>query len=399
MLTVSDALNRAQDKGWSGKLIHFKGFIASMPHVGGDDTLEKNLIALSDLIIFQRNVVFPEAIQAIKYWSLLGKPVAIDLDDAYHILPPSNPAFNFWIKEGGALDNVESFVTLGNGDKMPPSQALKLLEEGLKVSAGLISPNRNLLRAWEHCVGSKQYYLQNYAERDWWEGLPDRETLKAEMGLTGKIVIGWGGSISHLDSFWGSGVFDALERVCTRYPEVVIKICGNDDRITRGLENIPTRQIVRQMGVPAAEWPRQVKSFDIGLAPLFGYYDQHRSWIKGIEYLLAGVPWVGTTSKGPNGTYADLKGYGYLIENSVRNWEDALTKIIDNLQAEQERAAQVVPVAQQNFIVDYNLDVFGAVYRKIIEDFKRDGSGVGNLLPEVVRVVVEEDKEVEGVKK
>lgn len=366
--------------------MNFTGFIHSAPHVGGDDILEKNLVALSDLIIFQRNVVFPEAVQAIKYWSLLGKPVAIDLDDAYHILSPSNPAFNFWIKGGGTLDNAQTFVTLGNGEKIPQSQALKYLEEGLQASAGLIAPNRNLLRAWEYCVGSKQYYLQNYAERDWWVDLPEREALKAQMGLEGKIVIGWGGSISHLDSFWGSGVCQALERICRRYPQVVIKICGNDDRVKEALGDIPSVQIVRQQGVPPEDWPKQVKSFDIGLAPLFGFYDQHRSWIKGIEYLLAGVPWVGTTSNGPNGTYADLQGLGYLIENSVRSWEDVLEKIIENLLEEQSRAEQLIPMAQQRFIVDNNLDVFAAVYRRIIEDFKRSGGGGNGLLPEVIHV-------------
>jgi glycosyltransferase involved in cell wall biosynthesis len=235
-------------------------------------------------------------------------------------------------------------------------------------------------------VGNKQYYLQNYAERDWWEGLPERSGLKAKMGLEGKIVIGWGGSISHLDSFWGSGVYEALTRICNRYPNVVIKICGNDDRLTQGLDGVSSKQIVRQLGVPPEEWPKQVRSFDIGLAPLFGFYDQHRSWIKGIEYLLAGVPWVGTSPGGPHGTYADLTGLGYLIQNSVREWEDTLTKIIDNLEQEQAKAEAFIPAAQEQFIVDYNLDVYAAVYRKIIEDFKRNGAGGGGLLPEVAHV-------------
>jgi len=378
-------MNKHQSQGWAAKLMHYSGFLSCMPHIGGDDIPERNLIAFADLLIFQRNCIIPEVVQAIKYWQALGKPVVIDLDDAYHILPPSNPAHNFWIKGAGALDNTESFVNLSNGKPLAQSDALHYLEEGLKASSGLISPNRNLLQAWEHCVGQKQYYLQNYAEKDWWEGLPPREDLKKEAGLDGKIVIGWGGSISHLDSFFGSGLFTALERICNQYPNVVVKICGNDDRLEEFLD-LPQDQLVRQYGVPPEEWPLQVKTFDIGLAPLYGFYDQHRSWIKGIEYLLAGVPWIGTGPGGPRGTYADLNGTGYLIKNSVKNWERTLRKIIKNLDAEQRKANELIPVAQKRFVIDYNLNVFGETYKRIINDFKKDGAG-GNLrLPEVAHV-------------
>lgn len=380
-------MNKFPERGWSAKLMHYTGFMACMPHIGGDDIPEKHLIALADLIIFQRNIISEEAIKAIKYWHALGKPVAIDLDDAYQILPPSNPAWDFWIKGRDQFANVEAWDQLEKEGELPPSVALNFLAEGLRQSAGLISPNRRLLKSWSHCIGDKQYYLQNYAEKAWWENLPDRESLKAKMGLTGKIVIGWGGSISHLDSFAGSGVIDALERVLRHRPNVVLKFCGNDNRVPNFLDGIAAEQIVRQPGVPPEEWPKQVKSFDIGIAPLFDgfpHYDQNRSWIKGIEYLLAGVPWIGTHPGDENGTYADLNGLGYLIHNSVREWELTLIRIIDNLAAEQERAESLIPMAQQRFIVDYNLDVFAKVYRKIIEDFRRDGGGGNGQLPEVI---------------
>lgn len=368
--------------------MHYTGFLKCMPHLGGDDIPEKEKIAFADLIIFQRNCIVPEVIQAIKYWQALGKPVVIDLDDAYHILPPSNPAYNFWIRDGGRLDNIETFSKLAQGEPLPDSEVLGYLQEGLSVSSGLISPSRMILNHWGAvAVGDKQYYLQNYAERDWWENLPSRDELKEKDGLAGKIVIGWGGSISHLDSFWGSGLYEALRRVCRRYPQVVVKICGNDGRLEKFLD-IADDQLRRQPGVPPEDWPKQVKTFDIGLAPLYGSYDQHRSWIKGIEYLLAGAPWVGTVANGLMGTYADLNGLGRLIVNSTQNWELALIKIIENLEAEQKWAASMIPAAQKKFIVDYNLDVYAKVYRQIINDFQRDGAGGGVLLPEVAHVKI-----------
>jgi glycosyltransferase involved in cell wall biosynthesis len=382
MKTVSDALNRHQDQGWRAKLMHFTGFMTSVPGPNYDATMQE-WIAPADLIIFQRNIIVPQAIAAIKYWRGLGKVIAIDLDDAYQLLPWSNPAHKFWHEQG--VEKEDFWNGVENGEEVTKNEQLKTLEEGLRLSAGLISPNRNLLQSWGYCVGKKQYYLQNYAEPDWWTDLPSRDEMKEKLGLTGKTVIGWGGSISHYDSFWGSGIFEAAKAICKAHDEVVWLICGNDKRIYDHLD-VPLRQKQHQPGVPPEEWPKIVKTFDIGVAPLFGWYDQHRSWIKGIEYLLAGVPWIGTEG-GVNGTYTDLGGLGYLIPNGVESWERRLNKVIVNLENEQHRYEQLIPVARERFIVDNNLSVYAKVYRKIIDDFSRRGDGnLVDILPEVAHV-------------
>ncbi len=379
MLTPSDAMNKHPDQGWFAKLMHFTGMLASVPGPGYKAEMQEWL-GPADLIIFQRNVIVPEALDAIKYWQGMGKPVVIDLDDAYQILPWSNPAHVFWHERG--RERLDILQALENGEKPPENnQHLKTLEEGLRLSNGLIAPNRNLLKSWEHCVGPRQYYLQNYAEGEWWADLPEREALKKEEGLEGKTVIGWGGSISHYDSFWGSGIFEAAARICRRYDNVVWKICGNDTRIFERLQ-VAGNQKMHQPGVPPQEWPRQVRSFDIGVAPLFGWYDQQRSWIKGIEYLLAGVPWVGTGG-GADGTYADLAQVGRLIPNGVDAWEAALVELIEGLEGEQARARKVEAQARTRFVAEGNLDVFARVYKKIIKDFSEDVRRV--RLPGVVR--------------
>ena len=86
----------------------------------------------SDLVIFQRNCLHPIIYDAIKYYQGLGKPVVFDLDDAYQMLPWSNPARHFW-------HEVEYSNHLGEVEK---GGAIKMLEEGVRLSNGLISPNR-----------------------------------------------------------------------------------------------------------------------------------------------------------------------------------------------------------------------------------------------------------------
>ena len=344
--TPSDAFNRHPEQGWFGKLVHFSGFLEYLSHP------IQEWVGPADLIIFQRNIVTPQAFDAIQYWQGMGKPVVVDLDDAYQMLPRSNPAYQFWNERE---DTWQGKRVRGAG--------LKYLEEGLRLSNGLLSPNRSLLQDWRYVSGNS-YYLPNYAEPAWWVDLPSRADLKKEKGLEGKTVIGWGGSVSHYDSWYGSGIREAAGRVSQRHPEVIWLICGNDARIFNSLP-VSRDQKVLQPGVPPDVWPRLVKSFDIGLAPLFGLYDQRRSWIKGIEYALAGVPWVGTAGE----PYKDIADLGTLVPNGADAWEEALEAVLSNLKSEQELAGGRVEAARLRFLVDSNLPTFHRVYSQIKQDF------------------------------
>lgn len=350
-LTPASAMNRTP--GWKAKLIHVSGFLDYL------NPAIQDLVGPADIIVFQRNLVSEQAFDAMQYWQGMGKPIVIDLDDAYQMLPWSNPAHNFWI------ENPEN--------RNPPP--LVMLEEGLRRADALTAPNRNLLRDWSHVVTG--YYLQNYAETAWWTNLPSREELKAKRGLNGRIVIGWGGSVSHYDSFWGSGIREAATAIVRRHPEVLFAICGNDPRIVEQLP-VGRDQKVQIDEVPPEEWPKNVATFDIGIAPLFGPYDQRRSWIKGLEYLLGGVPWVGTTGD----VYKDLETVGTMIQNGPDNWEGALDAKINNLQAEQAQTASRIALARE-WCIDRQLGNYARIYTEIRNHFT---AGRGRL-PGIVRVV------------
>lgn len=377
MLSPSDAINRYAeahpDEGWSAKLMHWTGFVASIPGPNYQRAMQK-WPGRADLIIFQRNVIREECINAIDYWRFMGKAVVIDLDDEYKSLPYSNPARRFWFEN-------EEIVAAGQ-DEPDPNHHINLLTEGVRRSNGLIAPNRNLLEAWAAETRGHGYYLQNYAERGWWVDLPERAALKAEQGLTDKVVIGWGGSMSHYDSFVGSGVLEAARRLTIKHPNLLWLICGGDTRPLKLLD-VPAHNKAHQQGVPPSDWPKIVKMFDIGIAPLSGWYDQNRSWIKGIEYSLAGVPWVGTQG-GRNGTYSDIQGP--LIFNGVEQWESALGNLIVNLEAAQAQANALIPHAQQQFIADNNIEVYRRVYGKIIQDAAEQNRATVSMLPGVTHV-------------
>jgi len=353
--------------GWNAKLIHYTGFMASAPSSTIPyDFAVGEWLREADLIIVQRNIIMPDVVNAMKYWQAVkNKVVVVDLDDAYHMLDASNPALTFW------HENREQ------------NHAMDYLIEGLSISDGLIAPNRNLLNDFNTLAGVPGYYLQNYAEKDWWTDLPSRDEMKKKLGLEGRIVIGWGGSVSHFNSFVGSGVMEAAGLIAKRYPEVTFLICGNDGRILENLP-VPASQLQHQDSVPPSEWPKVVKTYDIGMAPLFWDYDHRRSWLKGIEYALAGVPWIGSGG-GVNATYSDLAHLGTLVKNTELNWYNALQSKIDNLGKEQIKAERFIPQAQKLFIADNQTAVFEAVYRQIIGDTRKRGR-IREGMPGVVHI-------------
>ncbi len=307
----------------------------------------QQIISHADIITLQRNLISEDVFTALQYWRGFNIPVVADLDDSYERLVTCNPAFKFWVD---------------NSLKLNP-EPLKMLERGLSLCDALTSPNRLILSDWAY-VQPRGYLLPNYAEKEWWTNLKDRATMKAELGLQDRIVIGWGGSVSHYDSFWGSGIREAATAICRHNPNVIWMIAGNDQRI---YDQLPVHRDNKYMqpGVPAQMWPQIVKTFDIGVAPLFGPYDQRRSWIKTLENGLAGNPWVASAGE----PYHDHAALGKLVPGTSEAWEAALEATIGNLVQEQALAEKRVPLYQQWFI-ENQLKTYEKVFQDVIQQQK-----------------------------
>lgn len=344
-LAFADAFNRHPELEVEAKLLHVSGFLEYL-----SDPIQ-HWLGPADLIIFQRNIVNQATFEALRYWRGMGKPIAIDLDDAYHILPWSNPAHQFWhVKDDGA--------------------ALIWLERGLAEADALIAPNQLLLYDWAHvCRG---VLVPNFARPEWWTNLPPHDAAKAQLGLQDRIVIGWGGSVSHYDSWFGSGLREAATLLAEMDRRILFLICGNDPRIVDALP-VPVHQKLGMRGVPPQDWPKVVRAFDIGVAPLFGPYDQRRSWIKGLEYLLAEVPWV--ASRGV--PYAAMSDWGWMVENRTDAWVDAIWQTVLHLEEACDAARARRPIAEQ-WLIDHQLLSIKEVYHDIIRS-RRARSRLPNI--------------------
>lgn len=349
------------------------------------DPRVEQALGLADVMVFQRNVITPEVWQAMDYWRALGKLVLVDLDDHYPELPPSNPAHEYWTR---------------NALEMNPPPIARL-EEGMRHADYLISPSKVILQDWSSVVPGR--WLPNWAQRPWYEGIqqkpvgapdvivqsgaPSKDAGGAEVaptvqaaervGSAGEVIIGWGGSISHVDSWIYSGIVDALDRVFHDFPQARLKFCGGERRLDDLLGRWGDR-VIRQPGVTAQDWPVVVSTFDIGVAPLdvrplvppwregapTAAYDERRSWLKGLEYLCAGVPWVGQRSA----TYADLSGRGTLVDATPDAWYEALALKIRRLADAKKLAADNRRWAMKRLTFEANVNVYGEMLTAMLAE-------------------------------
>jgi hypothetical protein len=223
---------------------------------------------------------------------------------------------------------------------------------GLRLVDGAAVPSRRLADDWRSYTDMR--YLPNYIELDKYQN-------SARQPHEG-IILGWGGSISHLQSFTGSGILTALRRVCRARPQVRVMVCGSDRRILEQL-SIPQEQMVQKAWVPYSEWANHLSQFDIGLAPLHGEYDERRSWIKVLEYMVMKIPWV--ASEGP--AYQDLRSYGWLVKNTASAWERVLLDMIDHLDDHKTEAAGDPYLFGISQSIDENVERVLAAYASIGE--------------------------------
>lgn len=384
----SDSINAEHEAGrtpHTGKLYYLPSAL------DWQSTQVQKAMGVYDVIVWQRNVITPEVVEAIRYWRALGKTCVTDLDDCYPDLPPSNPAHAFWALNKPGLDPAP----------------IPALEEALRHCDGLTAPSKVLLADFDHvCRG---YYVPNYTRRAWYENLTQKPVGAPDVSFgyeppadaprfvtsprgdsTGHIYLGWGGSISHVDSWLYSQIVPALDRLFEKHPHVYLKFCGHETRLDELVFARWGSRVVKQQGVKPEHWPLVISSFDIGLAPLdtrpldppwrpgapIASYDERRSWLKGIEYLSAGVPWVASDSA----TYTDLRRWGTLVPNTAGAWFAALDDMVTRLPHHKAVAWDRRRWAMKHVTMEANANHYGDIFGRIIAE---RGARQGARLPGV----------------
>ncbi len=337
------AINRTSQH--TAMLISMADFAKNSPEA-------QEVCSLADVIVVERNLVGP-VLASIQHWKARDKVVIADFDDAYDLMPSSNPSYLYWFKgiNGRMGPNGERSFT-----KISPTP-LTQFKWGLRLVHGATVPSKRLVSDWQ--AYTQVFYLPNYIDLEKYQNV----TPEPHEG----IIIGWGGSLSHFQSFVGSGVLTALQRVCKARPQVKVLIAGNDLRIFDRLL-IPDSQKIYHPWVPYEEWASVLAKFDIGIAPLHGPYDERRSWIKVLEYLVMKIPWVASDGA----PYQEFRPYGWLVKNDPYAWERVLLDLIDHLPEYKKEAAKEGYLFGISQSIDGNVEKIISTYSKIIQYARGD---------------------------
>lgn len=318
---------------------------------GTEESNEK--VAKADIVVVQRLAlanIIPRMLEA----QANGKVVVVDLDDAYHFMPPTVRAYKFW-HEG--LIHVEGPDGKKQQGKMaiPP---IEQLEWGVKLSHGVTTPSFAIADDWKK-YNNNTWVVPNYIATQHY--LP----YKKRREIPETITIGWGGSHSHFDSWKKTNVVEALRKICANNIRVRIYICGSNHEVLGLFQNSDfAGKIVEYKWVPHNEWPRMLSKFDIGLIPLSGRYDARRSWIKTLEYTLMGIPWIGTKSPPTE----ELGEFGYRVTNNVQSWEKQIQAVIDDLEGARIRVDAGLETALQADITNHTeqlIEIYDDIYKTI----------------------------------
>lgn len=276
----------------------------------------QDLVEWAEVIVVERLLIM-EILTMMECWKAMGKTVLGTIDDDYQHMPRSVTAYSFW-HQGAIVKNGKTI------NVTPPP--IEQLTWGAKLVDGLLVASKQLLEDWKR-VTPYTYWFPNFMDSERYIQVRRIEHDPEH------LVIGWGGSFTHVESWKQSGILQALSDVFQARPKIQLLLAGGDERIFDLIRIHPSRKhLVRWQNVQV--WPSILAQFDIGLIPLAGVYDQRRSWIKAIEYMVMGIPWVGSDCV----TLQDVGDLGILVQNNHQSWRKGLIHLIDRYPEYLERA-------------------------------------------------------------
>lgn len=206
------------------------------------------------------------------------------------------------------------------------------------------------------------HVLPNYIDMDRWD-LPHLENT------TGRIRIGWAGSITHIEDM--KLIEKPIRKICREYPSVQLVFVG-DPRIAEIFKGLP---VEIQLGVPFEAWPAKLRSLrlDIGLAPLKDTpFNRCKSNIKWIEYAIAGIPGVFSPL-----VYSDIStkhfdgSYGQIAETQDQ-WYRCLKNYIISPQLRQDIAGSALSCIKTGYTLTTGIKKWVKLYHQLTQNEESD---------------------------
>ncbi|HMM95397.1 hypothetical protein [Phycicoccus sp.] len=272
-----------------------------------------------DVVVLQR-WMHRDAPDAIRAARAAGQVVLQDVDDWFWGLDPRNQAH--------AATDPRRF----------PDANRDHYRAAIEASTAVTVSTEFLAKRIRERWGVTTHLLPNAIDRLMWVQQDVRDTDR-------ELVVGWTGSLSHR-----SGDLETLRGVLGPYLDDVAGTFVHHgvtpyDRDTAGQRiGLSDNQIGPSKPLARPEdFPDNVAGFDIGIVPLTDQPFNHaKSWIKGLEYAAAGIPFVAQRTR----EYQKL-GAG-ILASTPSEWRAALDQLTDPAERTRVRDIGLAAAAEQS---------------------------------------------------
>lgn len=313
----------------------------------------------ADIVVLQKQSN-QKALGFVEYAIKVGKKVISEVDDDYFHIPISNPAH---LPYKGKEQDLINFYTKSNAITVTTAHLANLLE---KFSRTYVLPNSldyKLLDTFESMSVEQLNKYTRYLDCDQKRLTHDyvNEFLKD------KIVIGWGGSPTHLKDL--EQATPALLKICSEYKNVVIMMIGcTTQTILESMVKNHSTQLILVEPIPIFGYPQALRSlsWDIGICPIEdNIFNRSKSNLKFLEFATNGFACVCSNVENYKNTVIH-KETGILVQNNDYAWYSELKNLIENEEERKKIAEKGKVFVRENYNISKNVNLWFNAYSELL---------------------------------
>lgn len=317
----------------------------------------KEDISWADIVILQKQVN-QRALDFVEFAKKEGKKIITEVDDDYFHIPTWNPAYKYYHNKPQELINFYKM-----------SDAIVVTTPHLARQLSVYNPNTFVL---PNSIDLKEVAkIEKLPKEDLYKftryltsAQEDISLEKIEEISKDKIVIGWGGSPTHLRDL--DQATPALLKICRENKNVHLHLiaCGTEAL----LKGMPPDQLFLIRPVPIFQYPRLLASlkWDIGICPIEdNLFNRSKSNLKFLEFSINSIPCV--CSNVENYAKTVREGVtGLLADNTAASWYDKLTQLINSKEMRESISQEAKKQVMSDFSMEKNALLWYDCYQNIL---------------------------------
>lgn len=313
----------------------------------------------ADVIVLQKQSN-QKALGFIEYAISIGKKVVTEVDDDYFNIPIWNPAYKPYL---GKEQDLINFYLKSHAITVTTDHLANQLSKFSKTYALPNSLDFKNLDRFEDMPEEELGKYTKYLDCD--QKRLTKEYL--EEFLKDKVVVGWGGSPTHLKDL--EQATPALIQLCAENKNIIIMMIGcTTQMILNTMMKNYSNQLILVEPIPIFGYQQALRSlpWDIGICPIEdNVFNRSKSNLKFLEFSTNGFACV--CSNVENYTKTVQNGItGMLVDNSQTAWYTALKYLVDNKEERLRIAENGKKFVRENYDIAKNVNLWHQAYTEIL---------------------------------